>query len=358
VTTDDPYLDKYAQYEELFDPMRTDRQARRKRKSRPQHTPKKSAADVVAELADETAGLEGGFETTYRPSRYEEGWLLESLRSFYDRGLITDVLALIKGGKEASVYRCKAHPATELGFLAAKVYRPRMFRNLRNDAMYREGREVLTEDGRPPGKQAGTIARAIRNRTAFGRRAQHTSWLMHEYVALEQLYRSGGAVPRPVDASENAILMSYHGDEHMPAPTLNTITLEPREAERLFQEVLRNVDLMLEHGLIHGDLSAYNILYWAADGAAGEITLIDFPQVTDLHDNSRARFILERDITRICEYFAQQGLLCDPQALTQQRWARHVEAPDPQDLLADWSRWTEDAGEMEKEQTYADAVPL
>ncbi len=356
MTYDDPYLDKYAQYEDLFDPVRTDRQARRKRKPKPKHLPKKTPSQLITELADETEGLEGGFETTYRPSRYEEGWLLDSLRPFYDRGLITDVLAQIKGGKEANVYRCAAHPATGMKFLAAKVYRPRMFRNLRNDAMYREGREVLTADGRPPGKQAGTIARAIRNKTAFGQLAQHTSWLMHEYVALEQLFGEGGAVPRPLDASENAILMSYHGDERMAAPTLNTVPLGRMEGDRLFREVVRNVDLMLQHDLIHGDLSAYNILYWAAGGSRGEITIIDFPQVTNLRTNSRAQHILRRDITRTCEYFSAQGVDCDPEAIAGELWSRYVAAPDPEDVLADWSRWVSDSDEMEAE-VYAGAFP-
>lgn len=355
MTYDDPYLDKYAHYEALFDPIQTDRQARRKRKPKPKHVPKKSSREIIAELADETSGLEGGFETTYRPSRYEEGWLLDSLRSFYTRGLITDVLALVKGGKEASVYRCEAHPATGMRYLAAKVYRPRMFRNLRNDAMYREGRQILTEDGLPPGKQADRIARAVRNKTPYGQRAQHTSWLMHEYVALEQLYQNGGAVPKPVDASENAILMSYHGDERMAAPTLNTVSLDPMEAEQLFQEVLRNVDLMLQHDLIHGDLSAYNLLYWAEEGSQGEITIIDFPQVTNLRNNSRAQFVLRRDITRTCEYFAQQGVDCDSKAIAEELWARYVEAPDPEDLLADWSRWVAGPDESEEEM-YADAI--
>ena len=175
---------------------------------------------------------------------------------------------------------------------------------------------------------------------------------MHEYVAMEQLFGSGGAVPEPIDASENAILMGYHGDERMAAPTLNTISLDPGEAARLFQEVVRNVDLMLEHDLLHGDLSAYNILYWATGDAGGEITLIDFPQVTDLHGNSRARFILERDIARTCEYFAKQGVACDAQALAQERWTRYVEALRPDDLLADWSRWMAEPDEVE-ETVYA-----
>jgi RIO kinase 1 len=349
VTEDDFTIDKYEYYAERFDPEWAD--CDRWSRARSNHRPKKLRDQVLSELTDDLADADLGFTTTYRPSRHEEGWLMSSLHSFYDEGLITDVLALIKGGKEATVYRCEAHPTTGLGLLAAKVYRPRMFRNLRNDAMYRQGREVLTADGRPVGKQAGTIARAIRNKTAFGLEAAHTSWLMHEFTAMELLYKAGASVPRPIASSENAILMSYHGDEQMAAPTLNTVCLEPGEAETLFQEVLRNIDLMLQHELIHGDLSAYNILYWA-----GEITIIDFPQVVYLHSNRKSRLILQRDITRTCEYFAEQRVRCDPLAIAGELWHRYVAETDPQELAADWSRLMGDRDEL-SDKVWIDPIP-
>lgn len=328
---DDIVIDKYEYYERLFDPTWAEGFALCKGKAN--HRPKKSGHQIIAELTDDTSDVDLVFETTYQPSRHESGWLLSSLASFYDEALITDVLSLVKGGKEASVYCCLAHPATGLGLLAAKVYRPRMFRNLRNDKMYRQGREVLTAGGRPAGKQAGTIARAIRNKTNFGLHAAHTSWLMHEYAALERLHQDGAAVPRPVAPGENAILMSYHGDAAMAAPTLNSINLDREEAQALFQEVLRNIDLMLQHELIHGDLSPYNILYWE-----GEIVIIDFPQVVNLRTNPKAKFILQRDVQRTCEYFAGQGVDCDPQTIFDEFWQRYVGEPDPLDVAADWSR--------------------
>ncbi len=325
MTTKDLYIDRYERYEDLFDPMRTDRQARRGRKPKAKHTPKKARGAVVAEMVDDTEGLEGGFKTTYRPSRYESGWLLSSLRSFYDQALISDVTALIKGGKEASVYRCEADPSTGMTWLAAKVYRPRMFRQLRNDKVYREGREVLTPDGRPVGKDADRVARAIGKKTSYGLQIAHTSWLMYEYTTLQRLAGAGAAVPQPVASAENAILMGYIGDEWMPAPTLNEVDLEPDEAASLFSEVLRNVELMLQHDLIHGDLSAYNMLYWA-----GEITIIDFPQVVNSVGNPNAYFMLQRDIARTCEYFAEQRVKCDPDALVEELWYRYV-GPTPDD---------------------------
>ena len=104
----------------------------------------------------EVAGLENVWEITYTPSRYEGGFLRDSLQPFYAQDQIVDVMAQVKGGKEASVYRCKAHESVGVEWIAAKVYRPRQFRNLRNDAIYREGRQLLTQkngDWATPGCQ-------------------------------------------------------------------------------------------------------------------------------------------------------------------------------------------------------------
>jgi RIO kinase 1 len=336
VFQDDVNLDEYEYYEQLYDPQASIPMRRSQRKAN--HKPKKARDEILTELTDDLTDVQLGFETTYRPSKYESTWLLQSLYTFYDEGLITDVLAQVKGGKEASVYCCRAHPTTGYDLLAAKVYRPRMFRNLRNDAMYRHGREILVASGKLAGRDAGYIERAIRNKTAFGQQAAHTSWLMYEFTALEQLHAVGGDVPRPIASADNAILMTYHGDLGMAAPTLNTVDLPPEEAERLFGLVVHNVDLMLQHDLIHGDLSAYNILYWMPDGLPGEMTIIDFPQVVDLHANPRARYILERDVQRMCDYFAAQGVACDARALATGLWRRYVEAPHPEDVAADRSR--------------------
>src|SRR5258708_2029031 len=148
--------------------------------------------------------------------------------------------------------------------------------------------------------------RAVGKKTGFGAQVAHTSWLMYEYKTLETLYQAGADVPQPFASSDNAILMSYFGDAQMAAATLNEIHLERSEAEILFRKVLYNIELMLQHDMIHGDLSAYNILYWQ-----GQIVLIDFPQVTNSRTNTNAHFILRRDIERICEYFSRQGVQTD-----------------------------------------------
>ncbi|MHB1295514.1 MAG: RIO1 family regulatory kinase/ATPase domain-containing protein [Anaerolineae bacterium] len=315
--------DEYDKYEDQFDPLLSDRQARRRIKPAAHHVAKKAVEEVVTELAA-PVGLEAGFVTTYQPSRYESAWLLSSLRPFYEEGHLTDVLALVKGGKEASVYRCQADPHTGYDLLAAKVYRPRQFRNLRNDKMYREGREVLSAGGQVVKKSDHRIMRAIGKKTEFGVQVSHTSWLTYEFVTLQRLYAAGAAVPAPVAASDNAILMGYCGSARRAAPTLIEISLTRTEATALLGETLRNIEVMLQLGIIHGDLSAYNILYWE-----GKITLIDFPQVTDVHTNPMALPILERDVRRVCEYYDRQGAPSDPDAIVADFWRRYGQAQLP-----------------------------
>jgi RIO kinase 1 len=291
------------------------------RARKPRRTVFRDSAEIQRGRVDDEAAESGdGYPMSYQPARFEAGWLAASVRSFYEQELIVDVQAQIKGGKEANVYRCRAHERTGVDLLAAKVYRPRKFRNLSNDRAYREGRAVLTADGRPVKPTDDRIMRALGKKTTFGKQVQHTSWLMHEYTTLERLARAGAAVPPAVAANENALLIGYLGDDRTAAPALQQVRLRPAEARALFDEALRNVELFLQHGLVHGDLSAYNILYWE-----GTITIIDFPQVVDVQHNRNAEALLQRDLRRLCEYFARQGVARDPIALAQRLWSAYGE---------------------------------
>ncbi|MCU0498620.1 MAG: hypothetical protein MUF87_14815 [Anaerolineae bacterium] len=325
----------YDAYETLFDGQ--DRQSRRKRKPKAHHKPKKSQVQLYYELAgDEDIAAGGILNITYKPAKFEAQWLLSSLQPFFYQEQITDVIAKIKGGgKEASVYTCEAHPNTGASLLAVKVYRPHTQRQFRNDAVYREGRAVLNDQGNAVKNNEHRIMRAIGKKSAFGTQVAHTSWLMYEYRTLQQLHTIGASVPRPYSSAENGILMEYIGDADMPAPLLQDVTLGTEEAPRLFAQALYNVELLLRHGLIHGDLSAYNILYWQ-----GNLVLIDFPQVIPAQNNTNARGILERDITRLCEYFDDQGVACDPIAISRDLWQRYF-AADARLVAADQSRWLE-----------------
>jgi RIO kinase 1 len=256
------------------------------------------------------------FAFTYQASRHEQGWLLNSLGAFYERGWITDILHMVKGGKEASVYQCASGHAVDAPILAAKVFRPRQFRNLKKDHLYRLDREVLDEAGNRI-VDLGML-KAQRKRSVYGEQIRHQSWLAHEFQALKTLHAAGADVPQPYEMNENAILMGFIGDELTAAPTLNTVRLKRGEVKPLFARVLHNIELMLAHDIVHADLSAYNILYWQ-----GEITLIDFPQVISPSRHRSGFAIFCRDLTRLGEYFAHQGLDVDSASLAADLWQQY-----------------------------------
>ena len=326
--------DRYSDFEARFDPYQTDRKARRKRN--PAASRKARGFQQTVDETAQSEKLDLSVHTTYRPGRFETGWLLEAVQDFFDQALVVDILSNVKGGKEANVYCCQAHPATGRDLLAAKVYRPRMFRNLRNDAIYREGRETLTADETPVKTTDHRIMRALNKKTDYGQAVAHTSWLMHEFTALKTLWEAGVSVPEPVAVSGNAILMGFIGDASFAAPPLESVELDADEAEAVFQQVIGDIETMLQLGLIHGDLSAYNLLFWE-----GRATIIDFPQVVRSTSNRTARLILRRDVQRVCEYFTEQGVRCDADSLYETLWKRWAE-PRADWVAADLSRWEED----------------
>ncbi|MBK9124797.1 MAG: hypothetical protein IPM16_16990 [Chloroflexi bacterium] len=300
-------MDRYADYEAAFT-------ERTRRKAKANHKPKKSQAQQLDSVAA-VEGLEGGFNTTYRPGLFEGGWLLDSLRPFYDMGLMTDVLARVKGGKEANVYRVAGSPNAGADLLAAKVYRPAMFRTMKNDSAYREGRSTLNSDGHVIKQSNNRITRALKKKSDFGKAVAHGSWLMHEYGALQTLHEAGAAVPRPIAIASNAILMDYCGDDALAAPTLAEVRLTAKQARAAFDTVLETVQIMLRHGMVHGDLSAYNVLYWD-----DQPIVIDLPQVVEVDGNPNARSYLERDLERLTQYFGACGDDRDPHALVRELW--------------------------------------
>jgi RIO kinase 1 len=267
-------------------------------------------------LAEELYQEEADFNFTYKASRHEQQWLSQVLDSFYQDSLIRDVLSMVKGGKEANVYCCQGHPKIGLDLLAAKVYRPRLLRNLKNDSIYKEGQAVLGDDGKSlhPLRDHRAL-RALYKKTRFGDELSIISWIEYEYQTLRMLHAHGADVPIPVAQNGNAILMEFIGEVGNPAAILQSITLQINEAQPLFERIMQNVELMLAHRRVHADLSAYNVLYWE-----GKITIIDFPQVVNPESNPLGFNLLKRDIERICQYFGRYGLDENPETLARQLW--------------------------------------
>ena len=265
---------------------------------------------------------DSAFRPSYKSSHQDQGeliWLTGALEGFYADKLIDDVLRSIKGGKEANVYQCQAHPSTGVPFLAAKVYRPRKHRSLKNDALYREGRGVIGDDGKAISSRDKRVGRAVQKMTRFGQELRTGSWIGHEYETLRLLGDAGVDVPSLYALGDGAILMEYLGDGDRAAPTLNDVALDPDEARHLFDCAMRNIERMLASHRVHADLSAYNVLYWN-----GAIKIIDFPQAVDPRINRHAEALLQRDVERICQYFARHGVATDAPRLSEDLWSRYM----------------------------------
>lgn len=242
--------------------------------------------------------------------RSSGGGHYEQLEPFIDRGYITDVLGLVKTGKEASVYFCEGGDEANAQFVAAKVYRGRQYR-FKSDAIYQQSRD----------REMGISGRALRamksKGSAFGREVASGSWHAREYETLQLLYEAGGMVPRPIAADGDVILMEYFGDADEAAYMLNRVDLDDEEAPELFKQLMDFFELMLRLDRVHGDLSPHNVLYWE-----GELKVIDFPQASDPRFNPAARDLLTRDIENICRYFRQHGVEADASRLADDLWFR------------------------------------
>lgn len=309
--------EQYADYE-YVDQSRSARRRRKRKNSN--HKMKRHREQRLAELAamdDSSDSFVPSYAAALDPLHHERQWVINSVSPFYHDKLITDVTRLVKGGKEANVYCCTADPATGVDLIAAKLYRPRMLRHLKNDAVYKAGRQLRDEEGKQ--MKGRRVKLALRKKTNFGKKVDIDWWIGNEYGVQTKLYEAGADVPKPLAHSGNAILMAYVGDEMMPAPTLNDVTLSPEEAQPLFTRVMDNVALMLDHHYVHGDLSAYNILYWE-----GKITIIDFPQMVEARTNPNAFTLLARDVQRVCEYFARFGVTADATQLALDLWEPYM----------------------------------
>ncbi|MBK7896673.1 MAG: RIO1 family regulatory kinase/ATPase [Candidatus Promineifilaceae bacterium] len=310
-------MDKFEAFEQ-FEAYQFDDNSREARRNRPGPKKKKDrrTQKIVHDIQEMDDGIENwvpSYAKALDPRHHERQWVIESVGPFYRDQMVTDVTRLVKGGKEANVYACTAHPATGLDLLAAKLYRPRMLRHLKNDAIYKAGRTLRDAEGKQLKGRREKLA--MRKKTSFGKEVDIQWWIGNEYRTQTQLFEAGANVPKPIGHQGNTILMQYIGNEFGPAPTLSEVRLPQAEATALFERIMQNVALMLDNHLVHGDLSAYNILYWE-----GDICLIDFPQMVEARHNPHAYELLERDITRVCDYFASLGLERNPVALTRDLW--------------------------------------
>ena len=235
----------------------------------------------------------------------------DEIKTFFEDGWIEAVLFPVKSGKEATVYCCKACPGRGETYFALKLYRPREHRDFRNTATYQEGR--VLGDAR--------TTRAVKNKSTFGRAVEFQGWLHHEFAMLGMLHAAGADVPRPMAMGPSAMLLEFIGEGGRPAPQLSRVRLSPAVAETLLEQALRNIEVMLACHVVHGDLSAYNMLY-----AGGTLRIIDLPQAVDARINANASMLLARDIANVCAYFASQGADVEPGSFAAELWDLYTQA--------------------------------
>ena len=209
------------------------------------------------------------------------------LQPLVTEGLVDEVLRQLMSGKEATVYivRCGEE------IRCAKVYKDAKQRSFRKSTSYQEGRK--TKNSRQ--------ARAMEKGSRYGRQMQEEAWQSAEVDALYRLAAAGVRVPQPYICHEGVLLMDLITDaDGHPAPRLNDIELSSEQALEFHAGLLNQVVRMLCAGIIHGDLSEYNILV----GSHGPV-IIDLPQAVDAAGNSNAGPMLERDVGNLASYFGR-----------------------------------------------------
>jgi RIO kinase 1 len=209
------------------------------------------------------------------------------LEPLIEDGLIDGVVRQLMSGKEATVFVVRCGDETR----CAKVYKEAEKRSFRQAVDYTENRK--TKNSRQ--------ARAMAKGTRFGRQAQEKAWQSAEVDALYRLAAAGVRVPKPYNFHEGVLLMELvTDDEGAAAPRLNDLEFTPELARTIHHRLISEVVRMLCAGVVHGDLSEYNILI----GSDGPV-IIDLPQAVDAAGNNHAAAMLERDVANLRAYFGR-----------------------------------------------------
>ncbi|MEX0295204.1 PA4780 family RIO1-like protein kinase [Pseudomonas putida] len=218
-------------------------------------------------------------------------------------GLVDEVLRPLMSGKEAAVYvvRCGAQVR------CAKVYKEANKRSFRQAAEYQEGRKVRNS----------RQARAMAKGSKYGRKEAEDAWQNAEVAALFRLANAGVRVPKPYDFQDGVLLMELVTDaDGDAAPRLNDVHLEADDAREYHAFVIRQIVLMLCAGLVHGDLSEFNVLL----GPDGPV-IIDLPQAVDAAGNNHAFSMLQRDVANMAHYFGRFAPELKDTRFAQEMWA-------------------------------------
>jgi len=245
---------------------------------------------------------------THETGRAAPAWLTEG-------GTVDEVLGLLKTGKEAEVFVVERRTldGRRTAVLAHKRYRPTKVgkgeiealgftraRAFTDDALYHEGRKFRYSRDR----------RAVERMTGYGKKLLADRWPGHELESLERAHTAGVTVPYPVEFTGDGMLMQLLGEGGVAAPRLVDARLGPDDLRAAFAQLTDDLVALTRAGLVHADLSPYNLLWWR-----DRLWMIDFPQAVDLVLNPHGFDLLHHDVVTVCTWFARRGVACDAEAL-------------------------------------------
>lgn len=172
-------------------------------------------------------------------------------------------------------------------YYALKIYNPRVKLSTRDD--YTEGQWF----------NSPSLRKAMKQKTKVGKSFQQKLWVRREYYLLKKLSDQGARLPKVFGHSDDAILMQYIGNEEKPAPRLVDVNLDNETKARVLAELEENIQMFLDNGVVHSDLSEYNILWWN-----DQPWIIDFPQAIDTRRNPNWKKFYDRDLRNVRDYLA------------------------------------------------------
>ena len=221
----------------------------------------------------------------------------------------------LKSGKEAEIFLVERRFARSgPRLIAHKRYRPRYpgkgelrergFSNstsYRGDAIYKAGWNLRTRDRRA--LEAG-------NRSDYGHELAAKLWPAQEWAMLRRAWQAGASVPYPIEQTEDGLMMEFIGDDSQAALKLAQARLSDEELASAWQQLVGSLLALTMAGLVHADLSAYNLLWWE-----GRLVVIDLPQAVEFTTNTDAFDLLHRDVANVGEWFGRRGVEIDAEAV-------------------------------------------
>ena len=210
-----------------------------------------------------------------------------ALTDLLDLGVIQEVLRPLQAGKEAQIFLVRSQGETRV----AKVYKEATERSFKHRSDYTEGRRVRNSRQQ----------RAMNKNTRFGRQQNEAAWRSAEVDCLYKAFEAGVRVPTPYEFVESVLIMELIGNgQGAPAPRLSDLSWSPKDAKALLEHLIQEVVRMLCAGVVHGDLSDFNILV----DTEGPV-IIDFPQAVDPAANRQAKRLLLRDVTNLTNFLGR-----------------------------------------------------